>query len=217
MTDITIIPHNSPLNPIQVRNQWNSVGDANARLVKQRRLASDLGRPAPQGQIQDNPVPWVKHGAIYLSLFETGENSWTPIVTQLANNDGKRLFTVLTGRHGSNIHLTKPDGQFTGVKDDEHRKQDLRKKAELIPQLPLGSDILVLDVSDPDFNSERRLRTAIRQHVQAGRVVILAWCFSIYAFKGIRENYTSQELTNKHPNLVNLTVNQIIRSDWSPV
>ena len=217
MTDITIIPHNSTLKPIEVRKQWNSIGDANARLVQQQRRAQDFGGKAPVGQIQDNPVPWVAQGDLYLSLFETGENSWKPIVTQLANGKSKRLFTVMTGRHGSNIQLTKPDGQFTGVKDDEHRVQDLRKKAEIMSSLPQGSDILILDVSDQDFNTQRRLRGEIRQHIQAGRVVILAWCFSIYAMKGIKENFTEQDLRNKHPNLIDLTVNQIVKSDWTPI
>ncbi|CAM3824730.1 hypothetical protein [Parendozoicomonas haliclonae] len=217
MPKITIVPDDSDLKPLEVRTKWQTIGDANATLISKRRMAEEFGKPAPVGELKENPVPWVKSGNLYLSLFETGDNSWKPIIINLANTQNRKLFTVLTGRHGSNMHFTKPDGQFTQVKDISHLRQDLQKKSQVMEQVPSDVDIMILDVTDPDFNSERRLRSCIRQHIQSGRTVILAWCFSIYAMKGVPENSTMDVINKKYPGLIDQPVRKIMRDDWSPV
>ena len=218
MPEITILPATSEKKPLELRTEWNEVGDANARLIKARRDAQRLNKPMPVGVESENPVPWVQVGSVYLSLFETGENSWKPIVTSLATGSGAaKLFTILTGRHGSNIHETDSSGQFTGVKDSSHLTQDLQKVSDLKGKLPPNVDMMVLDVTDPDFNTERRMREAIRQNVAAGRVVILAWCFSIYVFKGVPEDSTLEDINKKYPGLVDMTIKKIVQDDWTPV
>ncbi len=199
MTDIEILPANSDKKPFQVRQAW-------------------MDKPGP--------VPWVQHGNVFLSLFETGEDSWPPVVRQVAGGKAS-LFTILTGRHGSNMQLTTAGGQFTQVKDPDHLVQDQIKVAGLSRQLPDGSDLMLLDVTDEDFNTKRRLRSIVRQLVDANRYVILAWCFSIYAFKTVSAKKieelgddaagVQQYMKTQHPNLLDQSVKDIIQSDWTPL
>ena len=191
MAEIEILPSNSTKKPLQVRAEW-----------------------------MQNPkeVPWVQFGNVFLSLFETGENSWPPIVKHLTSGQqAPKLFTILTGRHGSNMKSTTADGQFTQIKGPDHLTQDLQKVADLKKQLPNGTDLMLLDVTDTDFNSMRRLRSIVRQLVQANRYAILAWCFSIYAFKTVPVDTEMDEIMKRHPNLVDKTIKQIIAEDWTPL
>lgn len=220
MPEIIILPQDSEQQPKLLRKRFNELAEANSNLIKLRRVAERQNKPMPPGSQQENLVPWVQVGNLYLSVFETGDNSWKPIVTKLTGGQqAAERFTILTGRHGSTINHTGDGGQFTGIKDDKHLVEDLQKISELKEILPSNVDMMVLDVTDPDFNTERRLRECIRQHLGAGRVVILAWCFSIYAMKGVPEDATMDDIISKYPALCSgeLTIKQIVQDDWMPV
>jgi hypothetical protein len=210
VADIVIVPHNSESKPFDLKANFENTVTINSRNARARNMGQDGAMP------MENPVPWIKVGNLYLSAFETGDTSWMPVVKQLAQNIGapKSLFTILTGRHGDALHFTDASNQFVKVADIEHLNQDLQRVAELKEVLPKNVDMMVVDVTDPDFNSPIRLRNWIAQHLQGGRVVVLAWCYSIYALRGISTTATQKELQDKYTAHTLKSVKEMVNEDW---
>jgi hypothetical protein len=124
-------------------------------------------------------VPWVKVGKLYMSICITGENSWGPIAKDLSKAS---KVVVFTGRHGE--ATGNPVDQFNRIVDKlvydiEHMKQDKTIVDALQKQ---GHDVEMLDLYGA--NSDRTtaaLRELIRERLNKGQAVILAWCFSFFA------------------------------------
>lgn len=210
MADIVIKSHNSEEKPFDLRSNYNSIAEDNMKKARQRNLGKSNDKDV------NNPVPWIRIGNLYLSAFETGDTSWMPIVKVLAKESGspKKLFTILTGRHGDAVHLMDPTRQFVGVAEAEHLNQDLQRVAELKKDLPKNVDMLVVDVTDPDFNSPLRLRNWVAQNLQAGRVVVLAWCYSIYALRGIPSTFTKEQIEINYMAHTLKTIEELAAEDW---
>lgn len=142
----------------------------------------------------NNRIPWVRVGNLYLSVTETGNLSWPPVVTHLAPL-GHVNFHVFSGRHGS------PGGGFgldskvpQGVVDPKHFGQDkdvahyLRtgeKRGyckDFWPDATLGERQVNLSVEDFGQGSTRdKVKAAAKALLDKGDTVIFAWCFSIGA------------------------------------
>lgn len=190
MPEIQILPANSPKKPFEIMTAWHA-------------------RPGP--------VPWVQVGNLFLSCFETGETSWQPIVEQLAKDKIKRKrFTICTGRHGSYVvKANSQTGQFTGIKDNTHLIEDLKGVAGVRKKVPGSLDMMVIDVTGRDFNSIPRLQSFLMQNISAGRTIILAWCYSIFAMNGVPSDISDDELRQKVPGLKEVTIKQLVDKHWA--
>lgn len=210
MPEIIILPHDSERKPFDLKDDYEGIANENMRNARRR----FQGQAAPFSR--ENPVPWIKIGNLYVSAFETGDNSWTPVVKQLANDIGapESLFTILTGRHGDALHRMDANNQFIGVAEIEHLNQDLQRVAQLKDKVPDNVDMMVVDVTDVDYNSPIRLRNWIAQNLNGGRVVVLAWCYSIYALRGVPPNITQQELENKYAAHKLKKIKELVNEDW---
>ncbi len=131
------------------------------------------------GKFDAKDVPWIKVGKLYMSICITGENSWVPIAKDLGK-DSKVV--VFTGRHGE--ATGNPVDQFNRIVDAlvydiNHLKEDTKiieglKKA--------GYNVEPLDLHEENNpRTTDRLRELIREKLDAGNVVILAWCYSFFA------------------------------------
>jgi hypothetical protein len=190
MPKIEILPWNSDRKPYEIMTEW---------------------------QKKPGAVPWVQVGNLYLSCFETGNTSWHPLVEQLANGTPKRTrFTVCTGRHGDYVVKTDTtSGQFTGVADAAHLAEDLEGVATVKKSVPPGVDIMVVDVTDPDFNSIPKLQSLLMQNISAGRTVVLAWCYSLFAMNAVPTNISQKDLQSKVPALKVVTLKQVVADHWA--
>ncbi len=187
---IEILPWNSDKKPYEIMTAW---------------------------QKKPGAVPWVQVGNLYLSLFETGDTSWHPIIEKLAGLTPPRTrFTICTGRHGDYVVKTDAkSGQFTGVAAQEHLAEDLQGVAKLKKDVSPKLDIMVIDVTDPDFNSIPKLQGLLMQNISAGRTVVLAWCYSLFAMNAVPTDITAKELEQKCPELKVVTIKQMVLDHWA--
>jgi hypothetical protein len=142
---------------------------------------------------EKEPVaPWVRIGDLYTSVSFTGNESWRDVVEEL-HNKGQKDFVIMTGRHGDQLgQQTNREGKFVprppkprngpwrdsqiDPAGDEETAKGLRIK---YPEV----NIQVMDVGNGSCNSTDLLKTAIWNHLSQDRVVMLAWCYSLYAMK----------------------------------
>ncbi|REL27688.1 hypothetical protein DXX93_14735 [Thalassotalea euphylliae] len=169
------------------------------------------------GKFEAEDVPWVKVGNLYMSICITGENSWVPLAKDLSA--GSKV-VVFTGRHGE--ATGNPTNQFGRIVDKlvydiEHLKQDRKIVDGLKSQ---GHNVELLDLYEAnDKRTTERLRELIRDKLDRGNVVILAWCFSLFAmdqFKSeIAKTTTAQRIANTN---FDKTVKSIVfdRYSWVP-
>lgn len=160
-------------------------------------------------------APMLRIGDVYAAVTFTGENTWPDIVRRrfaATGGDKATKFTIFTGTHG-NIGGQKlnPDGTHWDVEAGtlagaaDFPEQD-RKKAEKLRGDLNGCDIKVLDVwdkagklrdpttgtrgesDDPDnmLVEPTKLKAAVKAELGAGRVVVMAWCYSVEAFNVAR-------------------------------
>jgi hypothetical protein len=135
--------------------------------------------------------PWVRIGNLYTSVTFTGSESWLPAVKDLYNK-GQRKFAVLTGRHGdqfgqridSRTHLFEPRNPSLAADSAIDPKEDLKVANSLIANGRFsGINIVVVDVGSGAHNTVELLRATIKRYLEDETVVILAWCYSLYAMK----------------------------------
>ncbi len=125
-------------------------------------------------------VPWVKVGGLYMSVCITGENSWGPIARDLSGA-GKKVW-VFTGRHGeASGNPVGKDGTFLAKKiyDIEHLHED----EKIVDGLKgAGINVELLDLyKENDKRTTQNLQALISGKLSGGDVVVLAWCFSLFA------------------------------------
>jgi hypothetical protein len=157
-------------------------------------------------------TPMLEVGDVYVSTTITGAETWPDVVRYRYRATGSAhadSFTIFTGTHGnvggqklnpSGTHWDPEAG--TKANAPEFPKSD-QEKADRLEQALNGVSIKVIDVWDksgalsnqrttaraPSSNPDNllvepaKLQAAVRSELAAGRVVILAWCFSLEAFK----------------------------------
>lgn len=135
--------------------------------------------------------PWVICGNLYAAVNFTGDGSWQEIVIDLFKK-GQAGFTVLAGRHGDQLgqqvdtktgKFLKRDAKNPG--DSAINPADDQKVAERLnaDQRLKGINVIVKDVGNGAHDTVELLTAEIRSQLSANRIVILAWCYSLYAMK----------------------------------
>ena len=129
-------------------------------------------------------VPWIRIECLYASITETGDASWEQVI-DVEYAKGSRKFTVLSGRHGG--MFGSPVNTGTGayvykIADSEHLKEDSKQAAKVRQKYPdVEIEIVDAAVLAPDRNKVKALMTLAKAKLSADRVVILAWCYSLYS------------------------------------
>lgn len=152
--------------------------------------ANDNGTPLEHGTAfidslgnvgfgQEPPdCPWVQVRNLYLSVTQTGPTSWPPLVRQLQQG-GARTFTILSGRHGTQI------GQAVDNRNGRMHDNLFERALYVTDNNHAGTlgiaGLEVIDASLPQYRSTGGLRTLVQAKLGAGRVVILAWCHSLFS------------------------------------
>jgi len=131
--------------------------------------------------------PWVQIGNLYVSITFTGNESWESIAADLYKK-GQRKFAVLSGRHGDQMgqlvdsnHKFVPRG--SSAADTAIDPAGDQKIADSLGRSLKDIEIKVEDVGSGKHNTVGALQSAIKVFLGEGRVVILAWCYSLYAMK----------------------------------
>lgn len=201
---IEIISSNSDMTPEDVLARYQAQAEAQYTWDKQKRDSDrDKERPStrrgwkptpePQGLRPPDPVtPLVAIGDVYTGVTQTGQDTWPGLVRQLYAAVGKEqssLFTVFTGTHGQigGQYLDSEGRIDVMYKDASHTVQDKVRRDQLVGEID-GCDIKVLDIFEEGLTKPEDLRNAVKAEVAKDRVVILAWCFSVEAFKAVPEN-----------------------------
>lgn len=160
-------------------------------------------------------TPMLQIGDVYASMTLTGSGTWPGVVRKrytAAGVDQAKKFTVFTGTHGNiggqklnadGTHWETDAGTKAGAAD--FPKQDRALAAGLESELS-DCSIKVVDVwdkagrlidpstgtrgasTDPDnmLVEPSKLKAAVKSELAAGRVVIMAWCYSVEAFNVAR-------------------------------
>lgn len=132
--------------------------------------------------------PWVIVGNLYAAVNFTGDGSWQEIVADLYKK-GHRNFAVLAGRHGDQLgtqvdtktgKFLKRDAGDTAINpaDDQEVANRLQTSSAY-----KGINITVRDVGNGAHDTVDLLTAEIKSQLGANRIVILAWCYSLYAMK----------------------------------
>lgn len=159
--------------------------------------------PKPQGkQPEEPPIPWLAVKDVYVGMTMTGKDSWPELVRQRYKAKGPEQasqFTVFTGTHGNlGGQFLDDEGKiFESYRDEKHTTQDRDKAQEL--ENELGCKVNVRDIFEEDhLRKPDHMRLAVKQETGAGRVVILAWCYSMEAFKAIPTSVNVPEHVSKN-------------------
>lgn len=166
--------------------------------------------------------PWVICDNVYAAVNFTGDGSWQEIVIDLYKK-GQRDFAVLAGRHGDQLGQqvdtrtgkfiardpSSPGDAAINPADDQNRANALQADA----RMP-GISVVVRDVGNGAHDSVALLTQEIRSHLSAGRIVVLAWCYSLYAMKAGWDT----TVKNSWPQVFqgpNMTPIAFIAKDWT--
>lgn len=148
-----------------------------------KQLPKDLSSALKKkSQIESEDCPWVKIGNVYVSISVTGDNSWLPVARLLYDTEGKRKFTVFTGRHGDYLNPYR-EGECQ-VFDSTHFTQDKDRAKEVAEYLP-EIKIKVLDTSGHPRDQSKWLKDETLKELKAGSIVIYAWCYSLFTYSEI--------------------------------
>jgi hypothetical protein len=129
--------------------------------------------------------PWVKVGNLYMSVTFTGDESWTTIVKSMVKTSTTVL--ILTGRHGeqAGTAIEADTSQIDGVRTFEraHYQEDKQRKVDFLKKNPGGSvNIEVINLYRIDHTVDK-LKVTISAALKEGKVVILAWCYSLFCMR----------------------------------
>ncbi|MBS3954850.1 MAG: hypothetical protein KGZ88_18000 [Methylomicrobium sp.] len=145
------------------------------------------------GEWSFEDCPWVILGNVYTSVNFTGDGSWQEIVRDLYNK-GQRTFTVLAGRHGDQLgqQIDLSTGKFIprDSKDTAINPKDDMKVANSLNTNPrlAGINVIVTDVGSGTHDNVDKLKAEIDKQLLSNRIVILAWCYSLFAMKSGWDN-----------------------------
>jgi hypothetical protein len=132
--------------------------------------------------------PWVILNNVFTSVNFTGDGSWQEIVKDLYKK-GQKTFTVLAGRHGDQLgqQIDLKTGKFIPRDDKDgaiNPNDDLKVAASLNKNPTLtGINVIVTDVGSGTHDSVDKLKNEVEKHLKSNRIVILAWCYSLFAMK----------------------------------
>lgn len=138
--------------------------------------------------------PWVILGNVFATVNFSGNESWMGIVEFMYKN-GQSNFAVLSGRHGDQlgqqVHVkngkflprdaSSPGDSAIDPEGDRKSADELRQKFNNKGKGAIHID--VVDVGNGQHDSVDLLTKEIKAQMGAGKVVILAWCYSLYAMK----------------------------------
>lgn len=163
-------------------------------------------------------VPWVNVGKLYLSLFETGNESWGPIFEQVQKQNPDQVVAVLTGRHGDVLQFVDKNGHFQGVNDANHLSEDTTTVQALRSRYP-DAKVMPVDVTNnkiiTQIDTVKGLRDQVKAQLQTGRVVILAWCFSIFCLKTIPQGTGQSDIANQYTQFQDTPIRNLVQQDWT--
>ena len=119
---------------------------------------------------------WVQIKSLYVSVVPTSLASWPGL---LESKGASQRVVVYTGRHGGTIgSKTAADVLYDSYVEKRFVEEDVRT---VIGTLAARPDCLfsVRDAGKPPFNDVLALRQSIANDLQAGHLIILAWCYSL--------------------------------------
>jgi len=133
-------------------------------------------------------LPWVKAGNLYMTVTTGNDTGWRELVQMELMAEGRRNFSVFTGRHGViNGSLTQ-DGNsdlFSDkVPDPKHLREDIIQKAVLDSQFyalprPQRPVVRLYDVGTTQGSTMTRTQQLAMARMSMGDTVIFAWCWSL--------------------------------------
>lgn len=138
------------------------------------------------GEWSFDDCPWVILKNLYAAVNFTGDGSWQYIAKDLFNK-GQKNFVVLSGRHGDQLgqQVDTKTGKFKKREDGDTAidPEDDKKVAGALMKGLKGINIVVVDVGSGSHDSVDLLTKEIAKHLAANKIVILAWCYSLYAME----------------------------------
>lgn len=153
-------------------------------------------------------------GSLYVTLTICGDGSWKALVKNLHKQYPQKDFVVYTGRHGGVPNRNK-DGKTVGVFDADHTEKDIDCMKGCLngewekngPGTITVIDSGKINGGNTQFNHTECLRAAYRRDLSEGRIVILAWCYSLFTFVEV-----DAEIELKSPEYVAVTEREINRT-----
>ena len=118
--------------------------------------------------------PWVKVGKLYLSVTQTGKTSWPTLVKHLNHPDG---YAVFSGRHGT--QAGQAVDSITGQFNEKYVLEKQFYLDDLKMARTFGSKVDVIDAGA--LGTTERLKSATLGKISEGKVVIYAWCHSMFS------------------------------------
>lgn len=119
---------------------------------------------------------WVQVKSLYVSVVPTSLASWPGL---LANKGASQRVVIYTGRHGGTIgSKTAADVLYDSYKEKRFIEEDVRTVIGTLAASP-GTLFSVRDAGSAPFNDILTLRQSLANDIQAGHLVVLAWCFSL--------------------------------------
>ncbi len=148
----------------------------------------------PPGMIADacmtsNALPlWVRTGNLFVSCQYTGEGSWVDLIAFLADKENCRAVTIISGRHGNEegTHVDDAGKYFTTTCDDRAKRFVAENKVAWAKKVKAVSALSMVDVAhesvhlDTPYCSIAATSALAKRLLGQGRVVVLAWCYSIF-------------------------------------
>merc|ERR1711964_41084 len=133
-----------------------------------------------QGGVAETDVPWIRiHDRLYASVTKTGDMSYQPLIRNLYKNAGLRKFVILSGRHGGPLNIVNAGiferRQLDTVATENNKKLFPLAEIELVDTARMGG-------VDSTVDHIKKLKQFVSEKLGEGYVVILAWCYSLYAF-----------------------------------
>lgn len=174
-----------------VRSSWQVTGkgvDVAAKYIKSTTTLTpkNVWDKLNSGDWSFDDCPWVIVGNLYAAVNFTGDGSWQEIVVDLFKK-GQTRFAVLAGRHGDQLgtQVNTKTGKFLSREpgDSAINPADDQKVADRLTASLKTIDIVVKDVGNGSHDSVDLLKAEIRSQLAAGRIVVLAWCYSLYGMK----------------------------------
>ncbi len=119
---------------------------------------------------------WIQVKSLYVSVVPTSLASWPGL---LASKGPNQRVVVYTGRHGGTIgSKTAADVLYESYKEKRFVEEDVRTVIATLASRP-GTLFSVRDAGSAPFNDILTLRQHLANDIQAGNLVILAWCYSL--------------------------------------
>lgn len=150
--------------------------------------------------------PWVKVGNLYMSVTQTANTSWQTLARSLAS--GTQI-TVFSGRHGTQAGqaVSESKGHFNAkyVLEGDFFKADVGAAAKF------GGAVAVVDAKD--IKTTRELQTQT-QTALTTRVVIYAWCHSLFSMMDHSEDLYSDLYVLKRGQHKGMNVAVVSRALW---